>query len=524
MNSLEASTLKLPIDPLALPAFSSPLLGRRERWLAVVLFALAMAWVESAVVFYIRSLVNRILPYQPQPLPVSADLAFAEIIREAATLVMLATIGWLAGTTWRSRIGFALLAFGVWDIAYYIWLVPMTGWPTSLADWDVLFLIPLPWWGPVWAPTSIAALMIAYGTVITAHDSPQRPLVPSRISAMAAATGVVIALYVFMADSLRVVLAGGGVAQLRAMLPHSFNWPLFTFALFCLAMPVASVIRRAGAVASEALSGLDCQKWVEHFTRNRRNRPEPQWTAPMVLPADLLAALVPSLEQFQLGDGGGECRLIAYNAQRFTGSSAQIQRLVDLWFAEEAEHSRLLGCAVDRFGGRPIRSHWSFTAFCQVRRLLGVTFELQVLTLTELVSTAYYRVLRRHGRDNALRQMCALIMRDEAGHVAFHRDRLAADGRHDRGVRQWLWALQFWLCGYAAASVLWSSHGHCLCTLGATRREYFREVRREIARFITLTRRISNSTRPSPAPPPPHSPSAANSNSVERNSPGHTCI
>src|SRR3954462_12069126 len=182
MNPSELSALKLPIAAPRLDAFAPGALGRRERWVAVVLFALAMAWAESAVVFYIRSLVDRLVPYQPDPLPLTGALAFAEIIREAATLVMLAMVGWLAGATWPGRIGFALLAFGVWDIAYYIWLVPMTGWPKSPTDWDILFLIPLPWWGPVCAPSIIAALMITYGTVTAAHDSAQRPLVPGRIS------------------------------------------------------------------------------------------------------------------------------------------------------------------------------------------------------------------------------------------------------------------------------------------------------------------------------------------------------
>ena len=103
-----------------------------------------------------------------------------------------------------------------------------------------------------------------------------------------------------------------------------------------------------------------------------------------------------------------------------------MRTLVDLWFAEEKEHSRLLSGAVRRFGGRLIKSHWSFTAFCACRRILGVRFELQVLLLTELVSTAYYRVLRRHINDEPVRAMCSLILRDEAGHVAFHRARLAA--------------------------------------------------------------------------------------------------
>ena len=201
-----------------------------------------------------------------------------------------------------------------------------------------------------------------------------------------------------------------------------------------------------------------------------------------------MAALLPSIEQFQLGDGGGECKLIAFDAERFTGQTASIRRLVELWFGEEAEHSRLLGCAVDRFGGKRIKSHWSFTAFCEVRRWLGVRFEIQVLTLTELVSTAYYRVLRRHVEDAPLRAMCSLIMRDEAGHVAFHRDRLAAVSSSHRAFGVAAWRAQFWLCGHAAATVLWMSHGRCLRTLGGSRAEYFKEVRRELSRFIATMR------------------------------------
>src|SRR6266487_1318640 len=137
------------------------------RWLVVVVFAVAMAWVEAAVVFYLRSLVGRIDPYQPNPMPEYAGLAFAEMVREAATLVMLLAVGWLAGTSNGGRMGYALLAFGVWDIFYYAFLKILTGWPHSLLDWDILFLLPLPWWGPVLAPVCIAGLMIVWGTLAT---------------------------------------------------------------------------------------------------------------------------------------------------------------------------------------------------------------------------------------------------------------------------------------------------------------------------------------------------------------------
>ena len=199
--------------------------------------------------------------------------------------------------------------------------------------------------------------------------------------------------------------------------------------------------------------------------------------------AAMIRRVLPSLEQFQLGDGGGPASLIAHNAERFRGSSDEVRTLVDLWFAEEREHSRLLSCAVRRFGGRLIKSHWSFSAFCATRRVLGVWFELQVLLLTEIVSTGYYRVLRRHINDTAVRAMCSLILRDEAGHVAFHRARLAAEEK-GAGVEGLAWQVQFWLCGFAAATMLWVNHRHCLEAIGGTRAEYYGEVRFEISRFL----------------------------------------
>ena len=97
-------------------------------------------------------------------------LGNVELWREAATLVMLATLGMLAGRTWRRRAGYAALAFGAWDIFYYVFLRIISGWPRTLLDWDILFLLPLPWWGPVLAPVSIALVMILWGTLATQSE------------------------------------------------------------------------------------------------------------------------------------------------------------------------------------------------------------------------------------------------------------------------------------------------------------------------------------------------------------------
>jgi hypothetical protein len=221
-------------------------LTERSRWAVVVAFAAAMAWVESASVYYLRLLVNRVQPYQQDPLPIVGALGNVELVREAATLMMLLTTGMLAGRTWQRRIGYMAIAFGVWDILYYVFLWIMSDWPASLLDWDILFLLPLPWWGPVLAPVSIALLMIAWGTLAT--QWPDRAAAAGLTPALwvSSSIGIVLALAVFMADAL-IALPEGRDAVIR-VLPTSFNWPLFAVALLLMAAPVASLgWRRLGS-------------------------------------------------------------------------------------------------------------------------------------------------------------------------------------------------------------------------------------------------------------------------------------
>jgi hypothetical protein len=207
-----------------------------KRWLVVAIFAMAMAWVEAGVVYDLRTLTDRIQPYQQNPLPVGGVLEQVEVVRESATLVMILMVGILAGRTWRNRVGYAAIAFGIWDILYYVFLKVICGWPHSLLDWDILFLVPLPWWGPVLAPVCIALLMIAWGTLIsqfTDHSVAIRSWRSWSLNGL----GGMIALYLFMADSLRV--AGQGADALRHMLPREFNWPVFCVALALMAASVA---------------------------------------------------------------------------------------------------------------------------------------------------------------------------------------------------------------------------------------------------------------------------------------------
>ena len=138
----------------------------RQVW-PVVLFAVAMAYLESAVVVYLREIWgigDSLFPVLPI---FEADewLLNVEVGREFATLVMLVALAYAVARTrvqWWAAI---LIAFGVWDIFYYVWLEVCIGWPASLGQWDVLFLVPGQMTGPVYAPVSVSVLIIIAGVL-----------------------------------------------------------------------------------------------------------------------------------------------------------------------------------------------------------------------------------------------------------------------------------------------------------------------------------------------------------------------
>ncbi|MCZ6890236.1 MAG: hypothetical protein O7H39_17245 [Gammaproteobacteria bacterium] len=215
-------------------------MGQAQKGLiAVGLFAIAMAYVESAVVVYLRAVYG--IEDQLQDLPQLSDLyTLIEIGRETSTLVMLVIIGWIAGRRRQDRIGYAVFAFGLWDIFYYVWLVIFIGWPTTLLDWDVLFLIPLPWWGPVLAPTLIALLLVVGGGMAVLKSERGEVLRFTLVEWSVVGVSTLLALYVFMLDALHAIPEGiDAVSNVR---PSSFNWPLFIMALIGMAFSLLSAL------------------------------------------------------------------------------------------------------------------------------------------------------------------------------------------------------------------------------------------------------------------------------------------
>jgi len=140
-----------------------------------------------------------------------------EIVREAATLVMLAAVALCAAGDRRRWLPAFAVAFGTWDLFYYVFLKLLIGWPASLLTWDVLFLIPVPWAAPVLAPTLVAVSVAGSGLVALRKAVRMRPLHWAAVT-----LGCFLILVSFMQD-FRNTMAGG--------LPHSFAWPLFAVGL-----------------------------------------------------------------------------------------------------------------------------------------------------------------------------------------------------------------------------------------------------------------------------------------------------
>jgi hypothetical protein len=209
----------------------------RPGWLlaGLLLFGMGFAFVEAVVAVDLRTILGPIAGRAGSPSadevfplprsdwleradPAAARLMRIEVWREGATLVLLAGVGLAAGRTFLQRFAAFLVAFGVWDLGYYASLNLLLGWPASVWTWDVLFLIPVPWAAPVLAPASVAASMVAAGTVVLAWEASGRRFRVSAWDWLAIVLGGLLLIAAFCWDWRN--LRDGG-------LPNPFTWPLF---------------------------------------------------------------------------------------------------------------------------------------------------------------------------------------------------------------------------------------------------------------------------------------------------------
>ena len=152
-------------------------------------FAASFGFMEAVVVVYLRAAVGLLPGYQgtlSDVIRMSGDfyrqsqaisqfpksLLTLEVLREAATILMLFSVALLTSATSRARAAVFLWTFAIWDIVYYAALWATVRWPLSLRDPDILFLIPVPWLSPVWFPLLVSALALA--AVLLARATPSK--------------------------------------------------------------------------------------------------------------------------------------------------------------------------------------------------------------------------------------------------------------------------------------------------------------------------------------------------------------
>jgi hypothetical protein len=207
--------------------------------LFVIIFSIAMAFLESAVVIYIRAL------YYPEgfnfPMKIIEEkILITEFFRELATMIMLLSIGIFAGRRAVERFAYFIFSFAIWDIFYYVFLKVILNWPESLMTWDVLFFIPTTWIGPVIAPVINSLMMIILALLIILSVEKTGKAKIGSLAWTLLIVGSLVVILSYTIDYSRFILGRFSFGDLFSAtnnkevmqyvtqyIPVSFNWMIF---------------------------------------------------------------------------------------------------------------------------------------------------------------------------------------------------------------------------------------------------------------------------------------------------------
>lgn len=211
-----------------------------------------MGYMESAVVIYLREI------YYPDgfhfPLaPLDASIGLVEVFREAATIIMLWGIATLSAKTTSLKFATFMFCFAIWDLFYYIFLWIFLSWPQSLLTWDILFLIPVPWVGPVLTPCIISLTMILFALSIFRF---QKMGLNTRLKTKEWALliiGSLVTILSFIWDYLMYINQNKSgittettsmLSDMKDYIPSEFNWPVFIIGESILLLGIILFIKR----------------------------------------------------------------------------------------------------------------------------------------------------------------------------------------------------------------------------------------------------------------------------------------
>jgi hypothetical protein len=230
---------------------------RENNYLPLIIFAISMGFLEAIVVVYIREL------YYPDgfrfPLKeLPPRLIMIEWVREISTLLMLGSVAWLTGKNFVKRLSAFLFLFGIWDILYYIGLKIFIGWPETLLTWDILFLIPVTWVGPVLAPVLCSLLMIAMAFLFD-YRQMNNNLQKLEVKELALLfSGAALIYFTFTVDFGMMLINGNFLKYfftlpenpefleiLTSWEPSTFNWGIFTIGIVIICVGIFLINKRS---------------------------------------------------------------------------------------------------------------------------------------------------------------------------------------------------------------------------------------------------------------------------------------
>ncbi len=222
----------------------------------LAVFAIAMGFLEGIVVVYLRQILYPNGFGFPLKM-ITPGMLSVEWIREIATLLMLFSVAWLSGKNRLQRISFFLFVFAVWDIFYYVTLKLFTNWPESWLTWDILFLIPVPWIGPVLAPLIFSFYLILVSFQFTWLQANGKKVIFKITDLLIFLSGVAIVLFSFVGTYLEIILkscsadAGSPASDVQfcnaitAYVPEQYDWYLFIVGEMLIIIAVFSIVKRA---------------------------------------------------------------------------------------------------------------------------------------------------------------------------------------------------------------------------------------------------------------------------------------
>jgi hypothetical protein len=229
--------------------------------------------------------------------------------------------------------------------------------------------------------------------------------------------------------------------------------------------------------------------WCDYFNAYEARQRTIPWDELRPLTAHERRVLIPSLQDFQLGESSegrhGMARATAYGKHVGDPHYAEAVRL---FFADENRHADYLAEYLRRNGAELIGKSWTDFVFRRVRRLMGLETLRTVLLSAELIGEVYYRAIRRATVCPALRAVCTQLLSDERMHIRFHIERFRFI-RRGRGSARMAIQDRFWQLFFTATRLaVWAKHRRAIRLGGRSFSGFWTETGRSLRRVVQAIR------------------------------------